>query len=57
MDGYWKKAQLWTEKGGRAGHLNLGPLQFNWGYTPGLRIYLTWSGQTRTLLSTGRYAR
>ena len=46
MKGYWKRPKLWRYDDG--GHLNLGPVQFNWGFNGGLRIYLTWPGRTRT---------
>lgn len=51
MTGYWKRPNLMRGTGG--GHLLLGPLQFNWGngrgdMPKGLRIHLTWPGQTRS---------
>lgn len=61
MKGYWKRPSIEThaQEGWkpslrrRNGHICFGPLQFNWGYTPGLRVYLTWPGRTRTLLRLG----
>ena len=49
--GYWKKPSLehHFEGGRHVGHACFGPIQFNWGYTPGLRIYRTWPGRIRSI--------